>query len=225
MREEHTLFEVRLKRFAALALAVDGCVDEARRNSVDADTRRRQVTSDWQGHAHNAALRGRIAGLADLTIERCDRRNVHDGATLAVFEWLGCAHCSRCKADAIEGADEVDRDDLLEGLEVGGRVVAAVFADGALRPADTGRVHQHAKWAHALGHLDRVHNFVSLGDVDTTEGAADFGGERRTAIFLQVGHDHFCALAGEKTSGGGSDTRSSTSDNCANAVEIHSSQG
>ena len=91
--------------------------------------------------------------------------------------------------DAVEAADQVDRDHLLEGIEVGGRVVGAVLADGALCPTDAGRVDQHANRPHALGHLHRVDDVVGVGDVDLAVRAADLVGQRRPLLLLQVGHD------------------------------------
>ena len=44
----------------------------------------------------------------------------------------------------------------LNAVEVGRRLVLAVLADGALGPADAGRVHEHAHRTDRLGHLDGV---------------------------------------------------------------------
>jgi glutamate N-acetyltransferase / amino-acid N-acetyltransferase len=135
--------QVLLERLAGLALAVDRGVDQARGDGVDPDADGREVAGDRQGHADHAALGGRVAGLADLAVERGHRRDVDDGAALAVLERLGGAHRGGGEADAVERADQVDGDDLLERVEVGGRLVAAVLADGALRPADAGGVDEH----------------------------------------------------------------------------------
>ncbi len=80
-------------------------------------------------------------------------------------------------ADAVERADQVDRDDLLEGVEVGGRLERAVTADRALRPADAGGVDEHPHRAHRLRHLDGVDEVVGVGDVDLGERTADLVGE------------------------------------------------
>jgi hypothetical protein len=103
-------------------------------------------------------------------------------------------------ADAVERADEVDRDDLLERVEVGGGVVTPA-THGALRPADAGRVHQDAERAHALGHLDRVDDVVGAGDIDLAERAADLVGEGTALLLLQVG-DHDLGAPGELPSAG-----------------------
>src|SRR6516165_10225117 len=83
LREQHIALELFLERLGAGALAVDGSVDEPGGYREDPGAHRGQVTGDGQGHADDAALRRRIRGLADLAIERGDRRGVHDRAPLA----------------------------------------------------------------------------------------------------------------------------------------------
>src|SRR3954452_20755178 len=56
MGEQHTLLEVRLELLAALALAVDRRVDQARRHRVDSNANGSEITSDRQRHADDAAL-------------------------------------------------------------------------------------------------------------------------------------------------------------------------
>ena len=48
----------------------------------DADQLAREVAGDRQGHADHAALGRRVGGLADLAVERRDRRGVDDDAAL-----------------------------------------------------------------------------------------------------------------------------------------------
>ena len=69
---------------------------------------------------------------------------------------LDAAHRRRGQPDAVEGADQVDREHLLVGVEVVRRGELAVLADGALRPADAGGVHQGAQRAEIDGRVDRV---------------------------------------------------------------------
>ena len=65
------------------------CVEDARRNRHAPDADRRELPRHRQGEADDAALRGRIGRLADLTVEGRDRRGVDDHAALARFERRG----------------------------------------------------------------------------------------------------------------------------------------
>ena len=160
--EQHALLQVGLELLRCLTGAVDRRVDQSRGHRVDADSDGGEVAGDGQRHSDDAALRRRVGGLADLPVEGGDRRHVDDRATLARFERLGRAHRRAGDANAVEAADQVDRDDLLEGVEVGCRLVRAVLADGALRPADPGRVDEDAQRGDRLGHLDRADDVVGV---------------------------------------------------------------
>ena len=103
-----------------LALAVDRGVDQAGRDGVEADADRGEVAGDGEGHADDAALGGGVRRLADLAVEGGDAGQVDDGAALAGLGRLVAGDRRTDEADAVEGADQVDRDDLGEGLEVGG---------------------------------------------------------------------------------------------------------
>ena len=202
-------------------MAVDRGVDQTGGDGVDAHADRSQVAGDGQGHPNHAALRCRVRSLPDLAIERGDRGDVDDGPTLTELHRLGRAHRSGGDADAIEAADEVDRDHLLERVEVGRRVVGAALADGALRPADAGRVHQNPQWPHALGHLDGIDDVIGVGDVDLAERTADLAGELVALVFLQVGDDHLRTPGGEEAGRGGPDPRRPTGHDCACSIDVH----
>ena len=77
----------------------------------------RQVARDRKRHADDAAFGGRVGDLADLAVEGRDRRGVDDHAALAVLVRLVDEHRGRREAQDVEGADQVDGDDHLEGLE------------------------------------------------------------------------------------------------------------
>ncbi len=123
--------------------------------------------------------------------------------------------------DAVEGADEVDRNDLLEGVEIGGRLERAVLADRALRPADAGGVDEHTERAHRLRHLDGIDDVVGAGDVDLAERAADLVGEFVALVLLQVGDDDLGPTGRQHAGGRRSDTGGSTRDDCACTRNIH----
>ena len=65
-----------------------------------------------------AALRGRVGDLADLAVEGGDRGGVDAHAALAVVVGLVAEHRAGGEAQDVEGADQVDADHGLEGLEL-----------------------------------------------------------------------------------------------------------
>lgn len=142
VRKEHGLAQLRLECLGVLTLAVDRGVDQPRRHGVHADADRGQVTGHRQGQTDDAALGRRVGRLTDLTVERCDAGHVDDGATLAALGRLVSAHRRRGQPDAVERADQVDGEHLLVGVQIVRRSELTVFADGALRPAHTCRIHQ-----------------------------------------------------------------------------------
>ena len=155
LREEHAGLQALLELLGGLAVAVDRRVDQAGEDGVDPDADGREVAGDREGHADDAALGGGVRGLADLAVLGGDRGGVDDRAALAVLVGLVLRHRRGGDADAVEGADQVDLDDLLEDVEVVGRAVLAVLADGAGRPADAGAVDERLERAELLGRLDR----------------------------------------------------------------------
>ncbi len=107
-------------------------VEQARGDRVDADAQRGEVAGGGQRHADDAALRRAVGGLPDLAVVGGDRRGVHADAALAVLLGLVAGHSRRAEAQRVERADEVDRDDGLERLELRGPRAR----DRPLRPAD-----------------------------------------------------------------------------------------
>src|SRR6266566_1753566 len=91
-------------------------VEQAGRDRHHPNLQPGQVAGDRQRHADDAALGRGVGGLADLAIERRDRRGVHDHAPLAVF-LARLAHPVRGQPDHVEGPDEVDLDHPGEGVE------------------------------------------------------------------------------------------------------------
>src|SRR5216684_3660981 len=49
--------------------AEQGCIEDARGDGHHTNAVAGQIARDWQGHADDAALRGRVGGLADLAVE------------------------------------------------------------------------------------------------------------------------------------------------------------
>jgi hypothetical protein len=85
-----------------------------------------------QTRMHDAALRGRVGGLADLAVEGGDRGGHDHGAALAVLARLVPRHRGCGEPKHVEGPDQVHAHDRLERLQVG----RTVLAHGALRPSD-----------------------------------------------------------------------------------------
>ena len=109
----------------------------------------------------------------------------------------------------------------LKRVEVGRRLVGAVLADRALRPADAGRVDEHAHRAHRLGHLDGVDDVVGLGDVDLGERPADLVGERLALVLLQVGDDDLRAPRRQQPRRRRADPRSPTRHDRSCTSDVH----
>ena len=128
---------------------------------------------------------------------------------------LVATHCGAHHANAVERTHQVDGNNFFESVEIGSRVNRAVFADGALRPADASRVHECANRAHRCGHLNGVDDVLSVGHVNFAEGSTNFFGEGFTFVGLQVGDDDFGTFLGEHASRGGSDAAGSSGDDCA----------
>ena len=106
-------------------------VEQAGRDRHHPDLQPGQVAGDRQRHADDAALGRGVGRLADLPLERGDRRRVDDHAPLARF-LAGLAHPVRGQPDHVERPDEVDLDHPGEGLQR----ERAVLARGPGRGAD-----------------------------------------------------------------------------------------
>ena len=114
--------------------------EEAGRNGVDADLLAGEVARRGQRQADHAALGGRIGDLADLAFIGRDARGVDDDAALFADRLCGDEPFGE-QAQHIEGADQIDIDDAREFRQR----IDAVAADDALRSADPGAIHQHAR--------------------------------------------------------------------------------
>src|ERR1700730_10286259 len=114
--------------------------EQAGRDGVDADLVPGEVARRRQGQADYAALRGRIRDLADLAFIGRDARGVDDDATLFADEGFRDQPLGE-QPQHVESADQVDVDDAGEFRQR----IDAVLADDALRSADGGTIHQHAR--------------------------------------------------------------------------------
>src|SRR4029079_16328213 len=132
-----------------------------------------RVAWDRQGHPDDAPFGRGVRRLPDLAVERRDAGQVDDRAALAGGGRLESRHRRPGDADQVEGADQVDRDDLLVQVEVVRRVVRAVAADGARRRADAGGVHRDPQLTQLGGAVDGGPDLVGVGDVYVGEHAAD----------------------------------------------------
>ena len=102
-----------------------------------------------------------------------------------------------------------------------GGVELAVPADGALRPADAGGVHQDPQRAELDGLRDRRLDLLGVGDVDRDERAADLLGERLALVGLEVGDDDLRARGGELAGDGGADARGGAGDDGRGSGDVH----
>src|SRR3546814_11113417 len=112
--------------------------------------------SDWssdvcssdlgEGHAGDAGLGGGVGDLPDLALEGGDAGGVDDHAALVVIG-LVLRHVGRGEAAPVEGGDQVEVDDLAEGVER----VRPVLAERARGDAAAGRVHQDVQVGTGVG--------------------------------------------------------------------------
>ena len=198
MREQHVLGQLALEGIGPLAGAVNRRVDQPGQNGVDPDADDGQVAGHRQRQADDAALGGRVGRLADLAVLGRHRRGVDDGAAGAVRVGLVEAHFGGGQPDAVERADQVDLDDAAVGVEVVGRGVVAVPADGPGGPTDAGAVDQRLERRHLDGRVDRGDDLLGLGDVGLDEQAAELLGQGFTLVRLEVGHDDADAALGQQ---------------------------
>src|SRR5690349_12736231 len=94
------------------------CVEDARGNTNYSNTIAGQLARNWQGHAGDSRLGGGVGRLADLAIERRDRRSGDDHAALALVVWLVLGHARRREPDGVEGANQVDPNHALEARQL-----------------------------------------------------------------------------------------------------------
>src|SRR6185437_482995 len=119
----------------------------------------------------------------DLAVESGDGSCVDDHATLAVGERLQGLHGGGGEPQHVEGADQVDADDLFIILERH----RAVAADDALGRTDAGAIDQDARGAvHGAGGVDRRLRALRAGDIAGHGDAFDVGGDIGGAFFVEI---------------------------------------
>ena len=210
---------MRLERFALLALAVDRGVDQARGDRVDANADSRKVTGDRQGHADDAALRGRVGALSDLAVERGGGRHVDDGAAAAVVvDRVGLGHRSSRAGQHVERADQVDPDHELERVQVERLVVAVDRATGV---PDAGGVDERTKRTHLRGGGDRSIGVVGGRHITLDEEATELRGDGLTLLLVEVGDDDTGAGGGQLAGRGLADAGGTSGDDRGGTLEVH----
>src|SRR5699024_11102930 len=117
------------------------------------------------------------------------------------------------QADDVEGADEVDLDDL----GVSGEVVWSLLADGLLRDADAGAVDDAGQRALRVRLLDECGDARFVRHVRLDEGGAF------RCLALDVRDEHLCALLDEGGGGGGAQAGCSARDDEGLVLELHAS--
>src|SRR5204862_4834875 len=103
----------------------------------------RQLARRRQGEGNNAAFRGAVSRLPDLTFVSRHRGGRDDDAALAIGERLERGHLRRGDPQEVEAADQVDLDDAPKRVERQ-RAVAPNNPPGR---ADAGAVDGNACWA------------------------------------------------------------------------------
>src|SRR5207237_721376 len=118
----------------------------------------------------------------------------------------------------VEGADQVDVDDADEFRQR----IDAVLADGALRTADAGAVHQYAGDAvGGFGFGNRRLDRVLVGDVGVKRHALYFSGDLFGVFLVLVDHADFRALGGHGAGGGGAETGATAGDENGYVLQLH----
>src|SRR5690606_2711823 len=122
--EHHRGHQLGLELLGVGGEAVDRGVDDAGADRVDPDADDGQVAGRGHGHADDAALGRRVGHLSYLALQGRNRRGVDDDTAGAVLvRGLGLADRGGADAHEVEGADQVDVDDLPVGGEVVRRAV------------------------------------------------------------------------------------------------------
>ena len=181
---------------------------------------RGQVACRGHGHPDDAALGRRVRDLAGLTFETGHRRGVDDDTALPVrVRGLGGRYRRGGQPHHVEGADQVDRDDLLVGAQVMRRAVACHRTCG---PGDTRAAHGGPQRAPRPGHgRHRGGDRCLIGHVGAREQAADVSRDRVAAFLSQVGdHDEGPGL-GQLAGGGLAEAARTAGDDCAGSVQFH----
>jgi hypothetical protein len=148
------------------------------------------------------------------------RGGVDDDAALPVgVGGLGLGHGRGGDPHHVEGPEQVDRDDPLEGAKV---VRGAVAPDGPRRPADARAADPGPQWLPG-GHRE-VHRGLHrrlVGHVGAGELAADLVRDLLAAALVQVGDDHRDARRGERPRGRLAEAARAAGNDRRSTVELH----
>src|SRR5260370_30788697 len=97
-----------------------------------------------------------------------------------------------------------------------------MLADGALRSADAGAIHQHARDAvGAFGFYNRSLDLVLVGDVGVQGNALYFGRDLFGILLVLIEHGDFRAFGGHGVRGGGAETGATAGDENGNVFQLH----
>ena len=181
-----------------------------------------QVAGDRQGHADDAALGGGVRRLADLAVERRDAGEVHDRAALAVGSGSSLLISVAASRIASKVPIRLIAITFGERAEVVGGVELAVPADGALGPADAGRVDQVRSGPSSAAALRTAALICSVSVTSTETNAPPIScGERLALVGLQVGDHDVRARGGELAGDGGADARGGAGDDGRGSGDVH----
>ena len=136
---------------SASAISVGICADHRRledagRDRHHADAVARELARHRQRHPGHARLRRAVRRLPDLTVERGDRRRVHDDAALAFGVRRVLRHRGGGEPGHVERADEVDVDRAHES----GERVRPFLADDLLAVDDARAIDEPLQSAEAV---------------------------------------------------------------------------
>ena len=191
--------------------------EQARRDGVDADLEAGEVARGRQREADDAALRRRIGDLADLAFIGRDAGGVDDDAALFADRSLSRQPLGE-QAQHVEGADQVDVDDANKLCQR----IDAVLADGALRTADAGTVHQHTRDAVGGFRLgNRGLDAFFVGDVGVQGNTFHFGGDLFGIFLVLVDNADFRALGSHGAGGSGAEAGATAGDENGNVFQLH----
>jgi hypothetical protein len=167
--------------------------------------------------ADDAALRGRIGGLAHLPLIGRDGGGADHQPALAIGQRLQRRHPRGHDAHHVEGADQVHADHALEQRQVM-RAIAAGDAGGGRDAGAGDRDAQRAKLARGF---DRRDHHRLLRHIARDGDAAD---ARRNGLRLggvNVQHHDLGAGRGQRLGGGGTQAGAATGDDGGSTCNIH----
>jgi len=165
-------------------------------------------------------LGGGVGGLADLAVEGSDRCGEHDGAALSV-DRLRAGDPRRAQPQDVVGADQVDPDDLGEGLKRAG--VALLVEDPYPVAAAARAVHDRPQRAvRALDGVERVVHGGFVGDVGLgVDHARAEAGQVLVGWRVQVGDADPGAGRPQSADGRQAEPRRTAGDQGRDGIEVH----